>query len=348
MIDIPSVVGVDLFCGVGGLTHGLEKAGINIKAGYDLDDSCKFPYESNNHSKFIKSDINELDLEEMRSECLSGDYSLIAGCPPCQPFSSYSQGSRRKRNSEDWKLVGSFGSIVKNIGPDFVILENVPQLVNHPIFSDLLICLEGYSVDWRVVQTADLGIPQNRKRLVLIASKVCEVKIDFECWKFERKVVKDAILGLPRLEAGDSDPFDRIHAAAGLSSKNVERIRHSRPGGSWRDWPSHLLADCHRRASGATYPSVYGRMSWDLPSPTITTQFFGYGSGRFGHPDSDRAISLREAALLQTFPKEYKFLPDDRPVVFKTLGRQIGNAVPVQLAYLMGVVLLRSLRRAVC
>jgi len=103
------------------------------------------------------------------------------------------------------------------------------------------------------------------------------------------------------------------------------------PGGTWRDWPKHLVAECHRECSGQTYPSVYGRMEWDKPAPTMTTQCFGFGNGRFGHPEQDRAISLREAAILQSFPRKYKFVADGGEVQMKVLGRLIGNAVPVEL-----------------
>ncbi len=122
-----------------------------------------------------------------------------------------------------------------------------------------------------------------------------------------------------------------MHTSAGLTSINLARIKASKPGGSWRDWPKRLIADCHKSASGQTYPSVYGRMEWDKPAPTITTQCYGYGNGRFGHPEQDRAISLREAAILQSFPRSYKFIPANEPVNFKSTGRLIGNAVPVDL-----------------
>jgi DNA (cytosine-5)-methyltransferase 1 len=136
---------------------------------------------------------------------------------------------------------------------------------------------------------------------------------------------------LPPIEAGEADSKDMLHLASTLSDKNLERIRASKPGGTWRDWPHHLLADCHKVDSGKTYPSVYGRMEWDKPAPTITTQSYGFGNGRFGHPEQDRAISLREAAILQGFPKSYKFVPPGEVIHFKRVGRLIGNAVPVEL-----------------
>lgn len=116
-----------------------------------------------------------------------------------------------------------------------------------------------------------------------------------------------------------------------MSEINLKRIRASKPGGTWRDWPKKLVADCHKEGSGKTYPSVYGRMEWNKPAPTMTTQCYGYGNGRFGHPEQDRAISLREAAVIQGFPRDYKFIERGASVEFRTLGRMIGNAVPVGL-----------------
>ncbi|MFN3458287.1 MAG: DNA cytosine methyltransferase [Novosphingobium sp.] len=156
--------------------------------------------------------------------------------------------------------------------------------------------------------------------------------------------VRDTISDLPPLQAGNSDPDDPLHAAASLSPLNLARVRHSKPGGTWRDWPPELVAPCHSRASGATYPSVYGRMEWDQPAPTMTTQCYGFGNGRFGHPEQDRAISLREAAMIQSFPKEYAFTPPGTPVNFNVLGRMIGNAVPVQLGKFIGEILVEHVK----
>ena len=146
--------------------------------------------------------------------------------------------------------------------------------------------------------------------------------------------------------AGGVDPCDALHAASRLSALNLERIRESNPGGTWRDWPERQRARCHTRASGATHPSVYGRMTWDAASPTITTQCFGYGNGRFGHPEADRAISLREAAMLQGFPRDYRFLRPQERASFATMGRLIGNAVPVPLGEYIGRALVEHVSEA--
>jgi DNA (cytosine-5)-methyltransferase 1 len=145
------------------------------------------------------------------------------------------------------------------------------------------------------------------------------------------KTVKQAIGRMRALSAGETAPRDKLHVSSTLSDKNLKRIKVSKPGGTWRDWPEHLVADCHRAESGKTYPGVYGRMEWDKPAPTMTTQCYGFGNGRFGHPEQDRAISLREAAILQSFPRNYSFVPKNGEVSCKTLGRLIGNAVPVDL-----------------
>lgn len=239
-----------------------------------------------------------------------------------------------KNRSEDWRLVEHFGNLVEQIQPDLVTMENVPPLAQQPIFQRFLEKLTGYWVDWRVVECQTIGLPQTRKRLVLVASRLGPITIP----EFDRPpaTVRSVIGELPQLSAGGHDPIDSLHRASRLSSLNLRRIRHSKPGGTWRDWPEELRSSCHLKNTGATYPSVYGRMKWDAPAPTITTQCFGYGNGRFGHPEQDRAISLREASMLQGFPKQYSFLPDERNASFDKLGRLIGNAVPVKLGEVIG------------
>lgn len=334
--DAPTIRAIDLFCGVGGLTHGLAQAGIEVVAGIDIDPACKYPYEANNDAVFIERDVNTLTASEVAQMIGGADVSMIAGCAPCQPFSTYSRSGRSKKRGDDWQLVETFGRLVKEVQPDLVTMENVPQLLDHPVFEQFLENLGGYSVEWSVVQAIHIGIPQTRKRLVLIASKLGANGLALPQDKRKVKTVRQAIGRLRPIQAGESDPKDRLHVASRLSATNLERIRHSKPGGTWRDWPDGLQAACHQKSSGATYPSVYGRMSWDEASPTITTQCFGYGNGRFGHPEQDRAISLREAAILQTFPPKYKFVRPDEPVRFSVLGRLIGNAVPVRLGEVVG------------
>jgi DNA (cytosine-5)-methyltransferase 1 len=330
---------VDLFCGAGGLTHGFILEGVPVDAGIDLDPACRYPYETNNDVKFIERDIGSMEASEVESLFSSDSIKVLAGCAPCQPFSTYSQRYDTIADGK-WSLLNEFGRLVNNIRPEIVTMENVPSVERHSVFVKFVKDLEklGYYVWSDVVNCAQYGVPQSRNRMVLLASLFGPVEI-LEPTHEKPKTVKQAIGHLRSISAGQRAPRDRLHTAATLASKNLDRIRASKPGGTWRDWPKHLVAECHKAESGRSYPSVYGRMEWDKPSPTMTTQCFGFGNGRFGHPEQDRAISLREAAILQSFPRSYKFLPPEGKVEFRSLGRLIGNAVPVGL----GRVIARSI-----
>ena len=335
----PKIVGVDLFCGVGGLTHGLVRGGVHIAAGFDVDPSCRYPFEANNAADFLECDVANLTPEEITRYYDGADFTLLAGCAPCQPFSTYSRSGRNSKYESQWPLVSAFGRLVKKILPDLVTMENVPQLADHPVFDQLLKSLAGYEKWWAIVECASIGVPQTRKRLVLLASRLGSTALELTKDAPQAATVRQVISALPPIRAGESHPDDELHMVPSLSPLNLSRIKASHPGGTWRDWPSELQAACHRKVTGATYPSVYGRMEWDRPAPTITTQCFGYGNGRFGHPEQNRAISLREAAMLQTFPATYKFAPAGASIRFNKMGRLIGNAVPVRL----GEVIARSL-----
>ena len=335
----PKIVGVDLFCGVGGLTHGLVRGGVHIAAGLDIDPSCRYPFEANNAAAFLERDVANITSAEIAPYFDGAEFTLLAGCAPCQPFSTYSRSGRNSDYESQWPLVSAFGRLVRTLVPDLVTMENVPQLADHRVFVQLLKSLAGYKKWWDIVECASVGVPQTRKRLVLLASRLGSTGLELTKDAARKATVRQVIGALPPIRAGESHPDDELHMAPSLSPLNLTRIKASRPGGTWRDWPSELRATCHGKASGATYPSVYGRMEWDRPAPTITTQCFGYGNGRFGHPEQDRAISLREAAMLQTFPATYEFAPAGAPIKFNKMGRLIGNAVPVRL----GEVIARSL-----
>lgn len=337
---MPRISAVDLFCGVGGLTHGLQRSGIRVRAGVDVDPSCRYPFEQNNNAKFVEHDVDTLNSTTLAEYLPDGDFSLLAGCAPCQPFSTYSRSGRSKKRDKDWRLVRRFGLLVEAVQPDFVTMENVPQLQAHPVFQDFLKSLAGYDVLCRRVDCIGLGVPQSRQRLVLIASRRGVLPENLPMSNSKARTVRQVIADLPQLAAGEQNASDPIHIAATLSELNLQRIQASAPGGTWRDWDADLRAACHLKGSGATFPSVYGRMEWDRPAPTITTQCFGYGNGRFGHPDQDRAISLREAAMLQTFPRDYELIKPGEKVRFNHLGRLIGNAVPVRLGEAIGDLLL--------
>ena len=195
------------------------------------------------------------------------------------------------------------------------------------------------------VYCSDYGIPQGRKRHVLLASKLGNIEmIKPTNLPANYLTVRDAIGHLPKIVAGAQHKSDPLHICAGLSELNLERIRHSIPGGTWKDWPTRLVSDCHSKYTGQTYVGVYARMVWDAPSPTMTTQCYGFGNGRFGHPEQDSAISLREAAAFQTFPQGYKFLPPTKKIAVARLGKMIGNAVPVALGVAIGKSLVRHVR----
>lgn len=339
------ITAIDLFCGIGGLTHGLFKGGIDVKAGIDIDPACEYPYEANNKSKFIHSDINNLSGDDLRNIYPKSGLKMLAGCAPCQPFSSYSRSGRNKQYHNQWPLVMKFAELISALKPDFVTMENVPQLAEHEVFADFINSLKDYQVTWSIVDCTQFNIPQTRRRLVLLASKFKNYELQLKPSTVATPTVRDAIGDLPRINAGDKNHDDPLHISPALSEINIERIKASLPGGSWRDWPERIRAECHRRPSGSTYPSVYGRMEWNKPSPTITTQSFGYGNGRFGHPEQDRAITLREAAILQTFPKDYAIVEEGQKIVFNKVGRLLGNAVPVNLGEAIASAFSDHLRR---
>jgi DNA (cytosine-5)-methyltransferase 1 len=332
---------VDLFCGAGGLTHGLLQAGIRVDAGVDIDRQAEFAYAQNNPGAFFLDwDVgrkNYTSIESLFGEC---EYRLLAGCAPCQPFSKLTNGIHDHRA---WDLLNHFGRFVRNIQPELVTMENVPELADRgrEVFRRFVGTLKrlDYWVDWRIVNCHEYGVPQSRKRLVLLASRLGEISIPEgrltapSKWK----TVRHAIGRLPPLESGDEDPRDALHVASQLSELNLRRVRATpHDGGCRRDWPDELVLECHRKKTGERYHSIYGRMWWDKPAPTMTTLCNGIGNGRFGHPVQDRAISLREAALLQSFPRGYEFWPHDEVLNRKAVGRMIGNAVPPRLAKALG------------
>lgn len=323
---------IDLFCGAGGLTHGFVLEGLPVVAGIDLDPACRFAYETNNQARFIERDINKVTTDELKAMFGDANITILAGCAPCQPFSTYAQRYELDGNDGKWGLLYEFARLAKGARPDVITMENVPTVVKHKVFHHFVDTLKGlgYNVWFDIVDSSLYGVPQTRRRMVLLASRHGEIKMVEPTLK-KPKTVKQAIGRQRALSAGVTAPRDKLHVSAKLSEKNLQRIKVSKPGGTWRDWPEHLVANCHRAESGKTYAGVYGRMEWDKPAPTMTTQCYGFGNGRFGHPEQDRAITLREAAIIQSFPRNYEFIPKDGEVRFKVLGRLIGNAVPVNL-----------------
>jgi len=330
---------IDLFCGIGGLTRGLINAGIPVIAGYDIDESCRYAYEINNNSSFFCRDITKLTGEEINKNYPEDHLKILVGCAPCQPFSTHTQKDKQRKNKEDWKLLYSFSRLIEEVQPTIVSMENVIAISHSQVFKDFLAKLNSlhFHVSWVKVNCPDYGVPQTRKRLVLLASKLGEIKIIPPTHsKREYLSVKKTIGYLEPIAAGEISKNDSLHRALNLSEINMKRIRQSKPGRTWRDWDEDLKVPCHKRETGKSYSGVYGRIIADSVGPTITTQFFTYGTGRFGHPDQDRALSLREGALLQTFPPQYIFIDPKLEFSMKRIGTHIGNAVPVRLGYVIG------------
>lgn len=336
---------IDLFCGAGGLTKGLEQAGVNVVAGFDNEIACKYAYEKNNDSTFFHQDVADIKAEDLQKIWGTSNYRLLAGCAPCQPFSTYNQGKDTKADRK-WPLLYEFSRLIRETLPDFVTMENVQDVTKHDVYHDFVdeLCKLGYKVTAQKVYCPDYGIPQKRKRHVLLASLKDRVTlVPATHTKEEYLTVKDVIGHLPKIKAGETHHSDPLHKCAILNPVNLERIKNSKQGGTWRDWPEHLLAKCHTKSSGKSYSGVYARMQWDKPAPTMTTQCFGYGNGRFGHPTQNRAISLREASIFQTFPKDYEFLPHQL-INLKAIGKMIGNAVPVKLGKVIGQSFIETIK----
>lgn len=341
---------VDLFCGAGGLTRGLLSAGLKVVAGYDVDKHCRFPYEHNNSgAKFYQQSVTTLTAKTLSAHYPKNHRRVLVGCAPCQTFSKYTQGLRNDCDPK-WTLLKDFGRLVRQVNPHVVSIENVPEIQRYQVFYDFLdlLATEGFHFTedekrW-VIHCQDYGLPQHRRRLVILASRLGPIELIPPTHRpGEYRTVADALHTLPRLLAGSISRSDPLHRSSALSDLNLRRIRTAKPGGTWRDWPHKLRADCHKQETGSHYSSVYGRMEWNQPSPTITTQFYGFGNGRFGHPVQNRALSLREGAVLQSFPRSYQFVEHGGEYHIKRIGRLIGNAVPVRLGKAIGRSIIKHL-----
>ncbi|MDQ2587305.1 DNA cytosine methyltransferase [Saccharothrix yanglingensis] len=340
---------VDLFCGVGGLSYGLRESGIHIAAGLDLDPACAYPFRTNLQAPFHQRDVCDLEAGELAAMWPDDTrIRILAGCAPCQPFSSYRRGVDTSQERQ-WPLVNEVRRLIEGTMPEIVTMENVPRIGSASVFKDFVIQLRtlGYHVDFKSCHCPTYGVPQHRRRLVLLASLLGEIKVPKGTVSpSEYATVRQAIHDLPPVAHGETHPHDRFHKSRTLSETNFERIQKSTPGGTWEEWPEELRAPCHRKESGSTFRNVYARMAWDEPSPTITTMSYNFGTGRFGHPEQDRALTLREAANLQSFPSDYEFVAPNKPVQFAPLGRLIGNAVPPQLAKAVGAAIVDHVKTA--
>ncbi len=328
---------IDFFCGAGGLTRGLVQSGIDVVAGLDIDSSCQATYEYNNKGiQFIREDIKNVNSELLKNLYSEKDVLLFAGCAPCQPFSHHRKSSPK---SDSARLLKEFGRLVVSALPDYVLMENVPgmaKVLGYSTYRRFLNALRNcnYNCKSEVLNAKYFGVPQNRKRLVLIAAKnkIPTLPVpEFGERDQPFRTVRDAISHLPKIVAGENHGSVNNHVAASLSKLNLERLRFTpSDGGDRRSWPDHLKLHCHSHAHTG-YTDVYGRLRWDDVAPTLTSRCYSLSNGRFGHPQQNRAISLREAAALQSFPDDYVFFGTNTKI-----ARQIGNAVPIELARQLG------------
>lgn len=349
------MIAVDFFCGGGGMTRGLLNAGIQVLCGIDSNPACKDTYEKNNHIRYMETDILQLTPEKLVTEIpqlINKDELLLVGCAPCQPFSILRHEEFDKNGNpiphKSVNLLVEFGRFVKALNPAHVLIENVPGLKGKgkEVLDEFksMLKAEGYAFDERIICAKDYGVPQNRRRYILIASRMFIPILPVathgnETGLLPYRTVRDAISYFPALSAGEENINIPNHKCANLKPILIERISATpHDGGSRTDWPDSLALKCHKNFSGHT--DVYGRMKWDKPAPTLTVKCFSLSNGRFGHPEQDRAISLREAAALQTFADDYIFYGS-----MQEIGKQIGNAVPVLLAQVLASYILQKAKQ---
>jgi DNA (cytosine-5)-methyltransferase 1 len=316
---------IDLFAGCGGLTEGLRKAGFRVLGAVDVDERAVETYKLNHPDVEIwTKDIRDLTARTVTRKLgiRKRQVDLVAGCPPCQGFSTMRtlNGSRSNRDSRN-DLLFEFLRFVEEIRPRAVMMENVPGLATNSRFKRFCSRLEelGYVGDYRVLNAAHYGVPQRRSRLIYLAGK--QTAIAFAKEKQELITVRQAISSLP--PAGRSG--DPLHDIPERRTPKVEKIIRAVPkdGGGRTDLPKKQRLDCHKFCDG--FNDVYGRMAWDKVAPTITTGCFNPSKGRFLHPVRNRSITIREAALLQSFRRGYKFKAKHGKVA---LALMIGNALP--------------------
>ena len=338
----------DFFSGCGGTSVGLKAVGMEIIFGLDIDLDSANTFKMNNpFAHFINGDIKDTHVEEIKhlvcASTQSKALTLFCGCAPCQPFSK----QNKIRNEDDPRkdLLTEFARFVSYYTPDFVLVENVPGIqnvdINNGNFQKFLEVLahHHYNVDFGVIPALWFGVPQTRERFVLLASKHTNIKLPSQTHdglKTPYATVRDWIGGLPPIAAGETHKDVMDHTAAKLSDLTIKRIKATPEGKGRESWPEELILKCHKKYKGHT--DVYGRLSWDKPASGLTTRCISYSNGRFGHPEQDRAISVREAALLQTFPLDYSFTGS---LVSK--AKQIGNAVPPKMAEALGRAIIASL-----
>ena len=346
---------IDFFCGAGGITCGLQQAGIKVLAGIDNDKTFKKTYEQNNKyinyeflktekeegPQYINEDINELTFEKLSklTKIEQNDDNLIfVGCSPCQFWTQLHTSREKSRNSKN--LLTQFQDFVDFFKPGYIIIENVPGLDKRKeeskldVFFKLLDKLKYYYND-EILNVSLYGVPQSRKRYILIASRIGNVQIP----KPDKNIAKviDFIgtnNGFPKVAAGNKDKTSFQHTVAKLSDKNIRRLKKTKhDGGDRLDWADdpELQIPAYKDKPNI-FRNIYGRIFWNKPGPTITTKFLHTSNGRFAHPEENRGISIREGATLQSFPKWYYFYSGS----MTSISKEIGNAVPPELARRIG------------
>ena len=333
---------VDFFAGCGGTSEGFRQAGLNILGGLDIDSDAEATYSANfPKAKFIRGDVCKMETDVLTDLLSQRNKPLMfAGCAPCQPFSRQNKSSTRSDPRK--KLLLEFLRFIEAWLPEYIFVENVPGLQRIERGGALAIFKKsigrlGYAFEVQIVPALWYGVPQTRERLVLMASRAGAVKFPQATHDFSKaSCVQDWINGLNPLKAGERDDVDPSHQAAVLSQLNIRRIRATPEGGGRESWPEELVLPCHAGHRGHT--DVYGRLAWGKPASGLTTRCVSYSNGRFGHPEQDRALSAREAACLQTFPRDYQFNGS-----LTSKARQIGNAVPPLMAKAFGQAFLTSL-----
>lgn len=345
---------VDFFCGGGGMSFGMQKAGIDVLAGIDHEPACKETYEANiGKDKFIEANVFELevtDLEKKLNLKKDDDNLLLIGCSPCQFWSIINTDKRK--SSESKNLLIEFERFVKYFNPGYVVVENVPGVLRQKEESGLeafIIWLKenNYKVHFNIHNTNDFNVPQNRKRFTLVANRVTKNELSPILADVKKPTVRDVIgehNGFPKLKAGSRDPENK-NTVAGLQPICIERMKHvKKDGGNRFGFANidHLQLKCFV-GRDSSFRDTFGRLWWDRPSSTITTKFYAVSNGRFTHPEEDRAISLGEGAALQSFPKDYKFYGSS----ISSIARLIGNAVPPEYAKRIGQAIIQNHNNAV-
>lgn len=346
---------VDFFCSGGGMSHGMQMAGVEILAGIDFDINCKETYETNiKGAKFLHRDVfefKETELEEELNLQRNDDDLILIGCSPCQFWSIIN--TDKKKSSKSKNLLVEFRRFVEYFNPGYVVVENVPGVLRKKEESgleDLVDWLnnQNYKVHFNVHNVSDYGVPQNRKRFTLIANRITQTELEPVRFEGEKLRVIDVIgehNGFPKVSAGHKDETDFMHTVASLRQINLDRLKLTeKDGGSRIAYANNeeLAPKCHKNDT-TNFKDTYGRMWWNRQSPTITTKFFSMSNGRFVHPEEDRAISLREGAVLQSFPRNYIFKTSS----MANTARMIGNAVPPKYAEAIAKAIIKNHLNAV-